>query len=76
MYKPRFISVTSDKYIRNVKICGPKDDIENITAGELYAVADLSGKSAGTYTVDVIIKSDDYDKVWQVGSYSVAVNIK
>ncbi|MBO7519736.1 MAG: hypothetical protein J6T73_03060, partial [Clostridia bacterium] len=67
---------TSDKYIKNVKICGPKADIADITASDLYAVADLSEKSAGSYTVDVLIKSDKYKRIWQVGSYSVAVNIK
>ena len=70
------LTVTSDKYIRNVKICGIKAEIEDINAKDLYAVADLSGKSAGSYTVDVTVKSDKYNKIWQVGSYSVAVNIK
>lgn len=70
------LTVTSDRQIRNVKICGPEDDISDITAGDLYAVADLSEKAAGSYTVDVLIKSDKYKKIWQVGSYSVAVNIK
>lgn len=70
------LTVTSDKRIKNVKICGPKAAISDITSGDLYAVADLSGKSAGSYTVDVIIKSDKYNTVWQVGSYGVAVNIK
>ena len=70
------LTVTSDKYVKNVKICGPKADIADISAGDLYAVADLSEKSAGSYTVDVLIKSDNYKKIWQVGSYSIAVNIK
>lgn len=70
------LTVTSDKRIRNVKICGPKGDISDISAGDLYAVADLSEKSAGSYTADVTVKSDKYKTFWQVGSYSVAVNVK
>lgn len=70
------LNVTSDKYIKNVKVCGPKNVISEITAKDLYAVADLSDKSAGSYTVSVVIKSDKYKSVWQVGSYSIAVNIK
>lgn len=70
------LNVTSDKRIRNVKICGPENDVSGISAGDLYAVADLSEKSAGSYTVDVTIKSDKHKTFWQVGSYSVAVNIK
>lgn len=73
---PSDLSVTSDRSVRNVKICGPKDVIDEIAASDLYAVADLSDKSAGSYTVSVTVKSDKYNTVWQVGSYSVAVNIK
>ncbi len=69
------LTVKSDSAIKNVKICGPKKVISEITAADLYAVADLSDKSAGSYTVSVTIKSDKYNDIWQVGSYSIAVNI-
>ncbi|MBO4733342.1 MAG: hypothetical protein J5662_02575 [Clostridia bacterium] len=70
------LTVTSDKSIKNVKICGPKAIIADLKAGDVYAVADLSGKSAGSYTADVVIKSDKSNAIWQVGNYSIAVNIK
>lgn len=69
-------SATSDKTIRNVKICGPKADISKITSADLYAEVDLSNCTKGQYTVDVIVKSQKYPKVWQVGTYSLAVTIK
>lgn len=62
--------------IKNVKICGNKNDIKNISSKDLYAVVDLSDKPAGDYTVSVIIKSDKYKNVWQVGQYNVAVSVK
>lgn len=62
--------------VRNVKICGSRDDIRKIIASDLYAVVDLSDKGAGEYTVTVTIKSDKYPKVWQVGQYNLAVTVK
>ena len=62
--------------IKLVKMCGPKEIISNLKSSDLYAVADLSDKAAGSHTVDVIIKSKSYDNIWQVGTYSVLVNIK
>ncbi len=62
--------------IRNVKICGPRTAIRRINSGDLYAVADLSGKSAGEYTVPVRIYSKSYKTVWQVGTYNAVVTVK
>jgi len=62
--------------IKNVKICGNKEDIKKLTASDLYAVVDLSDKGVGEYTVSVTIKSDKYPKVWQVGQYNLAVTVK
>lgn len=70
------LKATVNTSIKNVKICGNKDDIKNIKAQDLYAVVDLSDKPAGDYTVSVIIKSDKYKKVWQVGQYNIAVTVK
>ena len=64
------------KKIINVKICGPKDIIKKIKSSDLYAVVNLEGKSAGTYTVDVTIKSDIYDTIWQVGTYTTSITLK
>ena len=66
----------ADGSVKNVKICGPKDILSELKASDLYAVADLSAKSEGSYTVSVIVKSDKYNTIWQVGSYKVFVNIK
>ena len=69
------LTVKSDGSVKNVKICGPKKMISEISASDLVAVADLSDKSAGSYTVPVTIKSDKYQSVWAVGSYDIAVTI-
>ncbi len=69
-------TATSSKTIRNVKICGPKDDIKKIKASDLYAVVDLSNCIEGQYTVQVQIKSKNYKNIWQVGAYNLAVTIK
>lgn len=62
--------------LKNVKICGPRAAVRSITASDLYAVADISGKTAGEYTVAVRVYSKTYDTVWQVGTYNVVVTIK
>ncbi len=67
--------VKSDGTVKNVKICGPKSVISELTVSDLYAVADLTDKSAGSHTVPVIIRSDKYDNIWQFGSYSISVDI-
>ena len=42
----------------------------------LYAEINLSDKAAGEHTVLVTVKSDQYNNIWQVGSYSTTVKIK
>lgn len=66
----------TDYIIRNVKICGPKSVISKLKESELYAEADLSDKVVGEHTVPVTIKSDSYNNIWQVGSYSTTVKIQ
>ena len=70
------LSATSDTAIKNVKICGPKNDISKLKDDMLYALVDLSDKAAGEHTVTVTIGSDSYNNIWQVGSYSTTVKIK
>ena len=60
------LKAKTDTRIRNVKLCGPADIIANIKSSDFYAVVDLTDKSAGDYTVEVVIKSDVYKNVWQV----------
>lgn len=62
--------------VRNVKICGPSAAIKKIKSSGLYAVADLTGKTAGVYTVPVRIFAENYDNIWQVGTYEVVVTVK
>ena len=68
------LKAKTDKSIR-VKLCGPKNIIKNIKATDLFAVIDLTDKTAGDYTVEAIIKSDVYDNVWQIGTYSTSVTL-
>ena len=70
------LNATSDSVIKNVKICGPKAVIAKLKAERLYAEIDLSDKAAGEHTVLVTVKSDQYNNIWQVGSYSTTVKIK
>lgn len=70
------LKATSDTVIRNVKICGPKDVIAKLKDNMLYASVDLSDKAAGEHTVPAVIKSDSYNNIWQVGSYSTTVKIR
>lgn len=69
------LKAKTDKVIKNVKICGPSDIIKNINANDLFAVVDLTDKSAGAYTVEVVIKSDVYNNVWQLGSYTTSITV-
>ena len=70
------LNATSETVIRNVKICGPKDVIAKLKDNMLYAVVNLSEKAAGEHTVPVSVKSDSYNNIWQVGSYSTTVKIR
>lgn len=58
-----------------IKLCGPKNVIKNINASDLFAVIDLTDKTAGDYTVEAAIKSDVYDNIWQIGTYSTSVTL-
>lgn len=70
------LNATSETVIRNVKICGPKEVIAKLKDNMLYASVNLADKAAGEHTVAVSIKSDSYNNIWQVGSYSTAVKIR
>ena len=57
-------------------MCGPRDVIRKLKANDITVLANLEGKTAGTYNVELSIKSDKYDKIWLVGSQTVKVEIK
>lgn len=62
--------------IRNVKIFGPRTQVNRITVSNSYANIDLTDKKAGEHTVSASISFDGYDSVWAVGSYNTTVTIK
>ncbi len=70
------LTAKTDTSIKKVKICGPKEVINVLKASDLYAVVDLTNKGVGDYTVDATIKSDIYDNIWQVGTYSTPITLK
>lgn len=61
--------------ITNVKICGPAEVIGQITKDDLIAYLDLTDRSTGEHTVEATIKSDKFNNIWQVGTYSTPVTI-
>ncbi len=69
------LKMSSVDRIRNVKICGPKSVISSITASDLYASISLTDKSVGEHTVEVAIKSEKHNNIWQVGAYSTTITI-
>ena len=62
--------------IKNVKICAPKSVMHRIESSDLTAVADLSGKTAGDHSVDVMIECSETGTIWQIGSYTATVTVK
>lgn len=70
------LSASSGTVIRNVKICGPRSVINKLTADMLYAETDLTDMAAGEHTVFVTVRCDEYNNIWQVGSYSTTVKIQ
>ncbi len=59
--------------IRNVRVMGPSAVMGRLTAANLYAEVDLTGKAAGQYTITVTIKCATSDRVWQIGTYTTVV---
>lgn len=70
------LKVTETAAIKNVKICGPRNSVNGISEGEIYAVLDLTDKKAGEHTVDAIICFENHNNVWAIGSYKTTVSIK
>ncbi len=70
------LSATTGSSLKNVKLCGPKNIMKSVKASDFYGLVTLEDKSEGIHTVDVVIKSDKFKTVWQVGNYSTAVTVK
>ena len=73
---PSGLSASSGAAIRNVRICGPASVLNRLRSNMLYAQVDLSDVAAGEHTVYAVIGCDDYNNIWQVGTYSTAVKIE
>ena len=69
------LSVKKTASILNVKICAPKKIVNEIRAMDVYAIIDLTDKSAGEHTVNAKIVSDKYKGIWPIGTYSTTVTI-
>lgn len=70
------LNVSLPSSIKNVKICGPASVVNSISAGDLYAEIDFSGKNAGEFTMPAKIKCRSSGEVWAVGQYDVIVTVK
>ena len=68
-------TVTLNSNIKNVKICAPREIINNIRQDTVYAVVDLTGKSAGEYNAAATIYSYSDKRIWQVGTYQASITI-
>ena len=73
--KPEGISSTTASRVRNVKICGPSSVVNSLKSSNLKAVVDLKGKSAGEHTVNVVVSYDSNPVVWQVGQYTISIEL-
>ena len=65
-----------DKNIKNVTICGKKGIIAELNASDLYAIVDLSDKTPGKFTMEVVFTSDLYTNIWQVGKSNIDITIE
>lgn len=61
--------------IKNVKIFGPSNSVKNLKGDIAFATVDLSNKTAGELSVEVLISFDGRNDVWAVGTYTAAVTI-
>ena len=62
--------------IKNVKICGPKNSIRKINSDDVYAEINLTDKTVGQHSVEVVIKFKTANNVWAIGTYTANVTIK
>lgn len=68
--------VTLTSAVKNVKICGPSSVISKLSASDLCAKIDVSGKTAGEYIMPITVVSRSGKILWQIGSYEASVSIK
>lgn len=68
-------NVKTPSAIKNVKVCGPTSVINRLSEDSLFGYIDVSGKKAGEHTINVVIKADGEQDFWQIGTYSISVNL-
>lgn len=61
--------------IRNVKVMGPEETLNKLTAADFYAEVELEGLDSGEHTVSTNIICKKANNVWQVGTYTASVTI-
>ncbi len=69
------LKATVASSVKNVKMCGASSEVYSLKSSDLYAEIDLTGKSAGEYTVTAAIKSKKGNSVWAYGKYTVIVTV-
>ena len=69
------LKATVTSSVKNVKMCGASSEVYSLKSGDLYAEIDLTGKSAGEYTVTAAVKSKKGNSVWAYGKYTVIVTV-
>ena len=74
---PANLKATLGTVSLQIKVRGPSDVIDTITASNIRAVADLSsvGTSTGQFSVPVDVYVDGFSGVGAMGSYNVLVSI-
>lgn len=70
------LSVSETSEIKSVKICGPTSVINKLNSESVYAVIDLTAKTAGQHSVEAVIKFKDKNNIWAVGTYNTTVTVK
>ena len=64
--------------VLKVRLRGPADLMEKLTADDIQVTVSFKGKEAGSFTVkpSIKIKGEAYKKVGPLGSYSVSVTLR
>ncbi len=70
------LKVDGPRIIANVKVCGLASVVNDLSASDIYAVVDLTNKTAGVYTVDAAIEFKDHKNIWAQGTYTTSVTVK
>lgn len=74
---PSNLKATLGTVSLQIKVRGPSDVMEAVTASSIRAVADLSsvGTSTGQFSVPVDVYVDGFSGIGAMGSYNVLVSI-